>query len=46
MLKKILSNRISILYFIPLILGLLTTLSFEPFNLLFINFLILPVFFI
>ena len=45
MLKKILGNRFSILYIIPFIVGSLSTLSFEPFNLTLINFIILPIFF-
>ena len=34
-----------VLYFSPLIIGCLTTLSFEPYNLTIINFIILPIFF-
>ncbi|MDA9624788.1 apolipoprotein N-acyltransferase [Candidatus Pelagibacter bacterium] len=45
MLKKILNNRIIILYCLPLLLGALTVFSFQPFNLSFINFILLPVFF-
>ena len=33
MVKSFLSNRLLVLYIIPFILGLLSTLSFEPFNL-------------
>ncbi len=42
MLEKILNNRKIILYLIPFFLGLLTVLSFQPFNFSFINFFILP----
>ncbi len=45
MLKKYLNNRFNILYFFPFIGGSLTTLSFEPFNLILINFVILPLLF-
>ena len=40
MVKSFLSNRLLVLYIIPFILGLLSTLSFEPFNLTIINFII------
>ena len=46
MLKKILDNRILVLYLIPFGLGLLTVFSFQPFNLSIINFIILPIFFL
>ena len=45
MLEKYLNNRFLILYLFPLIIGLLTVFSFQPFNLTLINFLILPIFF-
>ena len=45
MFKKILENRIIILYLLPLFLGLLTVLSFQPYNLSYINFIIFPIFF-
>ena len=45
MLEKILNNRKIVLYFLPFSLGLLTVFSFQPFNLSFINFFILPIFF-
>jgi apolipoprotein N-acyltransferase len=45
MLEKYLSSRFSILYLTPFFLGFLTVLSFQPYNLTFINFLILPIFF-
>ena len=45
MIEKYLNNRFLTLYIIPLILGSLTILSFEPFNFTLINFLIFPCFF-
>ncbi len=45
MLEKILNNRKITLYLIPFFLGLLTVLSFQPFNLSFLNFFLLPLFF-
>ena len=45
MVEKYLNNRFLTLYIIPIILGSLTVLSFEPFNLTIINFLIFPSFF-
>ena len=45
MLEKILDNRLFILYLLPFSLGLLTVFSFQPFNLSFINFILLPIFF-
>ena len=45
MLKKYLNNRFFVLYFTPFLIGSLTTLSFQPFNLTFINFIVLPLFF-
>jgi len=45
MIEKYLDNRFITLYIIPLVLGSLITLSFEPFNFMFINLIILPLFF-
>jgi len=45
MLKKYLNNRFLVLYITPLIIGLLTVFSFQPFNITLVNFLILPIFF-
>ena len=45
MLDKYLNNRFITLYLVPFILGSLTTLSFQPYNLTIINFIILPLFF-
>ena len=42
MLKKILNNRGLTLYVAPFVLGLLTVFSFQPFNISFINFFLLP----
>ena len=46
MLEKILNNRILVLYFLPFCFGGLTVFSFQPFNLSFINFFLLPLFFL
>ena len=46
MIAQILSNRIYIVFIIPFILGLLTVLSFQPFNFFFINFILVPVLFL
>ena len=45
MVEKLSSNRFLILYFLPLSIGLLSTLSFQPFNFTIINFFILPILF-
>ena len=45
MFKQLKNNRFFILYFLPFIIGSLTVLSFEPFNLKIINFIIFPIFF-
>ena len=37
-----LKNRMFVIYFFPFILGILTSLSFAPFNLIIINFLTFP----
>ncbi len=46
MFEKYLNNRLLTLYLIPFILGSLTTLSFQPFNISVINLIIFPLFFI
>ena len=46
MLEKILNNRFILLYITPFCLGLLSVFSFQPFNLSFINFFLLPVLFL
>ena len=45
MIEKYLNNRFLILYISPFIIGSLTTLSFQPFNLTIVNFFLLPIFF-
>ncbi len=45
MLEKILNSRSIVLYLLPFSIGLLTVLSFQPFNFSFINFFLLPIFF-
>ena len=45
MINKILNNRVNVLYFLPFILGLITVVSFQPFNFSLINFIVLPIFF-
>ena len=45
MIEKYLNNRFLTLYAVPFILGSLTILSFEPFNLGIINFFIFPTLF-
>ena len=45
MFKKYFENRFFVLCVIPLVIGALTTLSFQPFNLTIINFLIFPTLF-
>ena len=45
MIKKLLDNRLFILYFLPFLIGSLSVLSFQPFNLTFINLIIFPIFF-
>ncbi len=45
MLNYILNNRLILVFIIPFFLGLLSVLSFQPFNFTLINFLIFPIFF-
>ena len=45
MLEKLLNNRLFTLYLAPFVLGCLSTLSFEPFNIVMINFFVFPFFF-
>jgi len=45
MIKKFFENRYFILFIFPFLIGSLTVLSFQPFNLTIINFLIIPLFF-
>ena len=46
MLNQILNSRMILVFIIPLFLGLLSVLSFQPFNITLINFLIIPIFFL
>ena len=45
MISKYLDNRFITLFSIPFLIGSLSVLSFQPFNLTFVNFFTLPVFF-
>ena len=45
MIRKLFDNRYFILFIFPFSIGSLTVLSFQPFNLTIINFLIIPLFF-
>jgi len=45
MIKKLFDNRYFILFIFPFLIGSLTVLSFQPFNLIIINFIIIPLFF-
>ena len=45
MIEKYLDSRLLILYIIPFIIGSFTGLSFEPFNIWVINFLVFPLLF-
>ena len=46
MIYKFLSSRFFLIFLFPFILGALTVFSFQPFNLSYINFVILPVLFL
>ena len=46
MLNQILNSRVLLVFITPFFLGLLSVLSFQPFNITLINFLIIPVFFL
>ena len=45
MIDKLLNNRFYTLYLIPFVIGSLAILSFPPFNYIFFNFIIFPIFF-
>ena len=45
MINYILNSRLILIFILPLILGLLTVFSFQPFNFTIINFLVLPLLF-
>ena len=44
-MERYLNNRFYTLFLFPFVLGALTVFSFQPFNLSFINFAVLPIFF-
>ena len=46
LISQILNNRPIIVFIIPFIIGSLSILSFQPFNLTFVNFLTLPCLFL
>ncbi len=46
MFDRILNNKTILVFIIPFFLGLLSVLSFQPFNFTLINFLIIPIFFL
>ena len=45
MIKKLFDNRYFILFIFPFLIGSLSVLSFQPFNITIINFIIFPLFF-
>ncbi len=45
-LHKILDSRLAVVFIIPFLLGIFSVLSFQPFNFTFVNFLIIPCFFL
>jgi len=45
MIEKYLNNRFLVLYLLPFLIGCLATLTFQPYNFTFINFVILPALF-
>ena len=45
MFQKIINNKIIVIFITPLLLGLTTVFSFQPFNVSFINFIVLPLLF-
>ena len=46
MILNLLNSRIFLVFLFPFILGALTVFSFQPFNLSFINFIIIPTLFL
>ena len=46
MFSKLLDSRLIVLYILPFIFGLLTVLSFQPFNFSFVNFIVLSAIFL
>ena len=45
MLAKYLNNRFFVLYLAPFLIGLFTVYSFQPFSIILINFIVLPILF-
>ena len=45
-MHKIFDSRLAVIFLIPFFLGILSVFSFQPFNFTFINFLIIPSFFL
>lgn len=45
MLEKYLDKKFFTLFLLPFIIGGITVFSFQPFNLTFVNFIVLPIFF-
>ncbi len=45
MVEKYLNNRFLTLYLLPFVIGAISTLSFQPFNFIIVNFVIFPLFF-
>ena len=46
MILEFLNSRFFLIFLFPFILGTLTVFSFQPFNMSYINFLILPILFL
>ena len=46
MLEKYLDKKFFTLFLLPFIIGGITVFSFQPFNLTFVNFIVLPIFFL
>ncbi len=46
MIKKIFNSRISLLFILPFLIGSLSVLTFSPFNLTLLNFILLPAIFL
>jgi|TARA_B110000881_G_C18589179_1_gene526790 apolipoprotein N-acyltransferase len=46
MFKKAFNNRVVIIFIVPFFLGCLSVFSFQPFNYIFLNFIILPIIFL
>ena len=46
MIERIQNSKILLLYIIPFVLGAISVLSFEPFNLFFVNFITIATLFL